>query len=100
MDLRTAGGDRGGTDLTSLIAAERREIAEVLDGLTPRQWDAPSLCTGRRVRGVAAHMSMGFRCSVPQVPARPVRSRGSLHRMTDRPAREDAAAAPPARLAA
>ncbi|WP_031079374.1 maleylpyruvate isomerase family mycothiol-dependent enzyme [Streptomyces sp. NRRL S-118] len=87
-------------DLTSLIAAERRDIADLLDGLTAPQWDAPSLCAGWRVREVAAHMSMGFRYSFPQVAARLVRARGNLHRMTDRLAREDAATASTEQLAA
>lgn len=90
----------GDMDLRSLIAAERRDIADVLEGLTPRQWDSPSLCAGWRVREVAAHMSMGFRHSVPQVLAQLVRARGSLHRMTDRLARRDAAAAAPDQLVA
>ncbi|NBE56568.1 maleylpyruvate isomerase family mycothiol-dependent enzyme [Streptomyces boluensis] len=85
--------------LKSLIAAERREIADLLDGLTAEQWDAPSLCAGWRVREVAAHMSMGFRYSLPQVVGHLVRARGSLHRMTDRLARADAAAAAPGQLA-
>ncbi|MGW4893347.1 maleylpyruvate isomerase family mycothiol-dependent enzyme [Kitasatospora sp. NPDC004240] len=86
-------------DFARLIAAERREIADLLDGLTAQQWDAPSLCTGWRVREVAAHMSMGFRHPLPRVLAELVRSGGSLDRTTDRLARADAAAATPARLA-
>ncbi|MEV5379885.1 MULTISPECIES: maleylpyruvate isomerase family mycothiol-dependent enzyme [Streptomyces] len=86
-------------DLTSMIAAERREFADLLDGLTAQQWEAPSLCAGWRVRDVAAHMSMGFRYSLPQVLAQLVKARGSLHRMTDRLARHDAAAASTGQLA-
>ncbi|MER6046970.1 maleylpyruvate isomerase family mycothiol-dependent enzyme [Streptomyces sp. NPDC001793] len=87
-------------DIRAAIAAERRELADMLDALTPEQWDAPSLCAGWRVREVAAHMSLGFRYSLPKVAAELVRARGSLHRMTDRCARRDAAALPPAALAA
>jgi uncharacterized protein (TIGR03083 family) len=43
------------------IAAERRELAEVLAGLSEEQWDAPSLCDGWRVREVVAHMTAPFR---------------------------------------
>ncbi|MGW6537916.1 maleylpyruvate isomerase family mycothiol-dependent enzyme [Streptomyces sp. NPDC055051] len=86
-------------DVTSLIAAERTEIADLLDRLTEQQWNTPSLCDGWRVRDVAAHMSMGFRYSTPQVMAQLVRARGNLHRMTDRLARRDAAAATPVQLA-
>ncbi|MFI0153707.1 maleylpyruvate isomerase family mycothiol-dependent enzyme [Streptomyces lydicus] len=86
-------------DLTTVIAAERRELADLLDGLPDEQWDAPTLCAGWRVREVAAHMSMGFRYSFPKVAAELVRAGGSLHRMTDRLARRDAAAASPRQLA-
>ncbi|WP_078626649.1 maleylpyruvate isomerase family mycothiol-dependent enzyme [Streptomyces sp. NRRL S-241] len=86
--------------IASAVAAERRELADVLDSLTPEQWDAPSLCTGWRVREVAAHMSLGFRTSLPGLAAELLRARGSLHRMTDRTARRDAAALGTRELAA
>ncbi|MEU6233972.1 maleylpyruvate isomerase family mycothiol-dependent enzyme [Kitasatospora sp. NPDC047058] len=82
------------------IAAERRELADVLDSLTPEQWDAPSLCAGWRVREVAAHMSTGFRHPLPRTLLELARAGGSLHRMTDRVARRDAAALGPRELAA
>lgn len=78
--------------IAAAVAAERRELADVLDALSPEQWDAPSLCAGWRVREVAAHMSLGFRTSLPGFAAELLRARGSLHRMTDRTARRDAAA--------
>ncbi|MDI3403800.1 maleylpyruvate isomerase family mycothiol-dependent enzyme [Streptomyces cavernicola] len=86
-------------ELKSLIAAERRDLADLLDGLTQQQWDAPSLCAGWRVREVAAHMSLGFRYSLPRLLGQLVRARGSLHRMTDRLAHADAAAASTGQLA-
>src|SRR5687767_11621744 len=49
------------------IAAERTELADMLAGLSPHQWDAPSLCAGWRVREVMAHITMAFRYSMPQV---------------------------------
>ncbi|MDT5364406.1 MAG: hypothetical protein QOC69_6168 [Mycobacterium sp.] len=39
-----------------LARDERIEFADFLTGLTPEQWDAPTLCTGWRVRDVAAHV--------------------------------------------
>lgn len=81
------------------IAAERRELADLLDALPAAAWDAPTLCAGWRVREVAAHMSMGFRHSLPRTVAELVRARGSIHRMTDRCARRDAAVFPERRLA-
>ncbi|MFB6617642.1 maleylpyruvate isomerase family mycothiol-dependent enzyme [Streptomyces sp. NPDC085524] len=93
-------GNTGNTDIRTAIAAERRELAAVLDGLTEAQWDAPSLCAGWRVREVAAHMSMGFRQPLARTVWELVRARGSLHRMTDRCARRDAAAHSTRELAA
>ncbi|AJC55557.1 maleylpyruvate isomerase family mycothiol-dependent enzyme [Streptomyces sp. 769] len=87
-------------DIRAAIAAERRELADLLDALSPEQWDAPSLCAGWRVREVAAHMSLGFRYSFPKIAAELLKARGSLHRMTDRCARKDAATLSPAALAA
>ncbi|MGK5556394.1 maleylpyruvate isomerase family mycothiol-dependent enzyme [Actinomadura kijaniata] len=86
-------------DVKSMIAAERRELADLLEGLPEEQWNAPTLCAGWRVREVAAHMSMGFRYPLPRVAAELVRARGSLNRMTDRLARRDAAAFSPAEIA-
>ncbi|MET9959887.1 maleylpyruvate isomerase family mycothiol-dependent enzyme [Streptomyces sp. NPDC006326] len=87
-------------EVRAAIAAERRELAEVFDGLQPGQWNEPSLCAGWRVREVAAHMSMGFRLSLPATFGELARARGNLHRMTDRVARRDAAAHSTAELVA
>lgn len=88
------------TEVRAAIAAERRELADLFDGLSADQWDTPSLCAGWRVREVVAHMSLGFRYSLPGVLAELVKARGGLHRMTDRRARADAAAFTTAELAA
>lgn len=85
--------------IEAAIAAERRELADLLDGLTAEQWAAPTLCAGWRVREVVAHMSLGFRYSFARTAAELVRAGGSLHRMTDRCARRDAAAASTGELA-
>ncbi|MEU8780129.1 maleylpyruvate isomerase family mycothiol-dependent enzyme [Streptomyces sp. NPDC048637] len=85
--------------IKAAIAAERRELAAVLDGLPAEHWDAPTLCAGWRVRDVVAHMSMGFRYSLPKMAAELLRAGGSLHRMTDRCARRDAATASTSELA-
>lgn len=38
------------------LSAERREFATLLDGLSPEQWGAQSLCEGWRVRDVVGHL--------------------------------------------
>ncbi|WP_371677773.1 maleylpyruvate isomerase family mycothiol-dependent enzyme [Streptomyces sp. NBC_01276] len=91
---------RPAADIKAAIAAERRELAAVLDGLSAEEWDAPSLCGGWRVREVAAHMTMGFRYSLPKMARELIRARGSLHRMTDLCAHKDAAAHSTRELAA
>ena len=97
---RRNGPEANGIDIRALIAAERRELADLLDGLPAERWDRQSLCAGWRVREVAAHMSTGFRYPLPTTLVELAKARGSLHRMTDRVARRDAAAHPTARLAA
>ncbi|MEV4112728.1 maleylpyruvate isomerase family mycothiol-dependent enzyme [Nonomuraea sp. NPDC049695] len=78
-------------DITTAIATERRELAAMLDSLTPAQWDAPTLCAGWRVREVTAHMSMGFRYPLPRMVLELIKARGDVNRMADRRARQDAA---------
>ncbi|MFI6496067.1 maleylpyruvate isomerase family mycothiol-dependent enzyme [Nonomuraea typhae] len=80
------------TDIHLAIAAERRDLADLLSGLTPEQWRAPSLCAGWRVREVAAHLTMAFRYSMPRVVLSVMRARGDFNRAADRLARRDAAA--------
>lgn len=43
-------------DVMEMAAAERAEMADFLDSLSPEQWESPSLCAGWRVRDVAAHV--------------------------------------------
>ncbi|MFL6086226.1 MAG: maleylpyruvate isomerase family mycothiol-dependent enzyme [Mycobacterium sp.] len=39
-----------------MARAEREEFAALLEGLTPQQWDSPTLCEQWRVRDVVAHV--------------------------------------------
>ena len=87
------------TDITRLIAGERRELAAVLAGLPAQSWDSPTLCAGWRVREVVAHITMPFRYRPPRFAAEMIRSRGNFNRMADRCARRDGTA-PPGQLAA
>lgn len=43
-------------NVMELARAERADFAGLLEGLTPEQWEAPSLCERWRVRDVAAHV--------------------------------------------
>lgn len=44
------------SDALTLAREERADLLDLLTGLTPAQWEAPSLCAGWRVRDVVAHM--------------------------------------------
>jgi uncharacterized protein (TIGR03083 family) len=78
-------------ELQAEIAAERRELADLLGGLPDQAWDAPTLCAGWRVRELVAHVTMPFRYSKGRFAAELLRSGGNFHRMSDRCARRDAA---------
>ena len=41
--------------ILDLARAERADLADLLAGLTPEQWETPSLCAGWTVRQVVAH---------------------------------------------
>lgn len=78
--------------LMPTVTAQRRAFGDVLEGLPESDWDAPSLCSGWRVREVVAHMTMPFRYAAPRFLGELVRSRGNFARMADRVARRDARA--------
>lgn len=86
--------------LRQAIAAERRELADVLAGLPERAWDEPSLCAGWRVREVVAHMTMPLRYSIERFTEEMAASGGDFTAMSDRAARRDADAMSPAELTA
>ncbi|MCW0213964.1 MAG: maleylpyruvate isomerase family mycothiol-dependent enzyme [Pseudonocardia sp.] len=46
------------TEKWEIIATQRRALAELLDGLSGPEWEAPSLCQGWRTRDVAAHLAL------------------------------------------
>ena len=45
-----------GVNRTALATAERHDLADFLETLTPVQWTRPSLCEGWTVRDVVAHL--------------------------------------------
>ena len=85
--------------IQDMIAAQRGELAAVLDALPASGWDEPTLCAGWRVREVVAHVTMPFRYSGPRFLLELARSRGRFNEMSDRVARRDAARMSPAELA-
>ncbi len=85
--------------IQDMIAAQRGELAAVLDALPASGWDEPTLCTGWRVREVVAHVTMPFRYSGRRFVVELARSRGKFNEMADRVALRDAARMSPAELA-
>ncbi|MEU7898259.1 maleylpyruvate isomerase family mycothiol-dependent enzyme [Nonomuraea sp. NPDC049152] len=85
-------------DIRAAIAAERRDLAAVLAGLSPEQWDEPTLCAGWRVREVVAHLTMAFRYSLPKVGLGILMARGDFNKAADRFARRDAGKMTPEQL--
>jgi uncharacterized protein (TIGR03083 family) len=86
--------------IRDMIAAQRGELAAVLDALLASGWDEPTLCAGWRVREVVAHVTMPFRYSGRRFVVELARSRGKFNEMADRVALRDAARMSPAELAA
>ena len=77
------------TFIWTTIDAERAGLADLLDGLSPEDWERPSLCAGWRVRDVAAHLALAHTGARAAVPAF-LRARGSFDRMVDETARAHA----------
>jgi len=72
------------SELIDAIAAERRAIADWLEGLTPEQLATPSLCEGWTVQDVAAHLTTLWSVSLPTMMWRIVQARGSFPKAVDR----------------
>ncbi|MEV8503323.1 maleylpyruvate isomerase family mycothiol-dependent enzyme [Actinoplanes sp. NPDC051475] len=62
------------------IDDERLSLADLLDDLSPAEWETPSLCTGWRVRDVAAHLTLSHTGVLAGTVAL-VRARGGFDRM-------------------
>lgn len=77
-------------DIMAAVAAERRDQAELLSGLTDEQWDAPSLCEGWTVKHVIAHTTLPFRSSAGRVLLEMLKSGGRFNHASNRMARKDA----------
>jgi uncharacterized protein (TIGR03083 family) len=99
--LAVPGGTMDLEDSWRAITGLRLALADLLDELSPPEWEAASLCAGWRVRDVAAHVAM-----TPQVPgvramlADAVRARGRFDRLNHDVAVRHAESRPPAQLVA
>jgi len=87
------------TELTEMIAGERRDLGKLLGELLVERWDEPTLCAGWRVREVVAHVTGPFRAQQAWFDE-DVESPAEINRLADEHARRDAAALSAAELAA
>jgi uncharacterized protein (TIGR03083 family) len=65
----------------SAVRTIRLRIAEMLDTLSPNEWDAASLCTGWRVRDVAGHLALVPTITTGQMVAAAPRARFNPNRI-------------------
>lgn len=59
---------------------QRSSLADLLDDLSGREWETPSLCQGWRVRDVAAHLTLAH-TGLMEAAWGMIRARGSFDRM-------------------
>lgn len=70
-------------DVFRRTAANRRRAADLLDGLTPEQWNTPTLCAGWTMLELGGHLLMPMENSLPRFLVALVRARGSADRAVD-----------------
>ncbi len=71
-------------DRFSLIAAERRTLADALDVLAEDDWAQPSLCGYWTTHQVVAHLNVPFEVGAPSFLVAMVKARGSFDRANER----------------
>jgi uncharacterized protein (TIGR03083 family) len=64
-----------------VIDAERAGLADLLESLSPDEWERPSLCEAWTIRDVGAHLTLAPTLGLPEVLIAALRARGSFNRM-------------------
>ena len=80
------------TDFWSDVHQERQCLLDLLEVLTPEQWDVPSLCTEWRVRDVVGHMVSETQMTVAQAGWGLIRSGFRINRYLAKDAQQRGAA--------
>ncbi len=80
------------TDVWPDVHQERQALLELLETLTPEQWDAPSLCAEWRVRDVVGHMVSETHMTVTQAAWGFITSGFRINRYLAKDARQRGAA--------
>ena len=81
-------GGYGTDELFEMVGAERRALADDLDGLSPDAWATPSLCEEWTVRDVAGHLTAAFLVSVPSLLLRIAKNLGNFDKAMSEIAKE------------
>ncbi|MFF7519758.1 maleylpyruvate isomerase family mycothiol-dependent enzyme [Streptomyces pseudovenezuelae] len=68
-------------ELWRFVDRERASLADLLEGLSPQEWETRTRCGDWRVRDVAAHLTVAARFSRGRVVREMVRARGNWNRM-------------------
>jgi len=68
-------------ELWQIVDRERASLADLLEGLSPQEWETRTRCGDWRVRDVAAHLTIAARFSHGRVVREMVRARGNWNRM-------------------
>ncbi|HSN12716.1 MAG TPA: maleylpyruvate isomerase family mycothiol-dependent enzyme [Propionibacteriaceae bacterium] len=88
------------TKAAAEVAAELTELADLLEALPTRAWDAPSLCPGWRVREVVAHLTLPMHAGPSAIVLGLLRAGFRWDVLADRRAHLDALQSPEKLLAA
>jgi uncharacterized protein (TIGR03083 family) len=68
-------------ELWQIVDDERTSLADLLEQLSPEEWETPTRCGDWRVRDVAAHLTIAARFTYRAVGREFLRARGSFDRM-------------------
>ncbi|MFJ5730741.1 maleylpyruvate isomerase family mycothiol-dependent enzyme [Streptomyces paradoxus] len=68
-------------ELWRIVDQERTSLADLLESLSPEEWETRTRCGDWRVRDVAAHLTIAARFSHGQVVREMIRARGNWNRM-------------------
>ncbi|ODR20615.1 maleylpyruvate isomerase family mycothiol-dependent enzyme [Mycolicibacterium porcinum] len=78
----------------TLARRERQEFADLLDGLSPQQWQAPTLCRGWNARDVVAHTIAYLGQTRVGLTAAMLAARGQIDRLNESARRTNSGLAP------
>ncbi|MCD7439377.1 maleylpyruvate isomerase family mycothiol-dependent enzyme [Streptomyces lincolnensis] len=68
-------------ELWKVVDRERASLADLLESLSPEEWETRTRCGDWRVRDVAAHLTIAARFTYGQVVREMTRARGNWNRM-------------------